>query len=82
MSRWTGDFLESIGRRFVLAILLVVFTLLLALALPRSGPVRHQPAEDALWPQSDLTALQMYPVSWTESAILPVASAGGADDAR
>lgn len=41
----TAEFIERIGRRFVLAGLLVTMTLLLAFALPSSGPLRG-PAPD------------------------------------
>lgn len=41
----TADFIERIGRRFVLAGLLVTMCLLLAFSLPSSGPLRG-PAPD------------------------------------
>lgn len=63
------DFFESVGRRFVYAALVVTFLVILALALPPTGPVRgltsaDMPAQEASLAYSDPmgeTGLQMAP---------------------
>lgn len=66
------EFFESVGRRVVFATLVLVFTLLLAMVLPSSGPVRHKPNVDAYWPQPEAASAASYPVSFTGAPPLPV----------
>ncbi|HEX5482843.1 MAG TPA: hypothetical protein VFZ08_09495 [Terriglobia bacterium] len=66
------EFLESVGRRVVLATLVLFVTLLLAMILPASGPVRHKPSVDAYWPQPETASAASYPISFTETPSLPV----------
>lgn len=66
------EFLESVGRRVVLATLVLFVTLLLAMILPASGPVRHKPSVDAYWPQQETASAASYPVSFTGTPSLPV----------
>lgn len=63
----TPEFLENAGRRVILAALVLVFTLLLAMILPSSGPVRHEPTMESYWSQTEsVTATAAsYPVDWT-----------------
>ncbi|MGH9344489.1 MAG: hypothetical protein ACRD19_12095 [Terriglobia bacterium] len=63
------EFLESVGRRVILATLILVFTLLLAMILPSSGPVRHEPTMESYWSQTEsVTATAAsYPVDWSGS---------------
>lgn len=56
------EFLERAGRRVIMATLVLVFTLLLAMILPSSGPVRRQPASVAYWPQAETASTVSYPV--------------------
>jgi hypothetical protein len=51
-----GEFFEQAGRRFVYATLVLTFLLLLALALPPTGPIRGQSTADLLVPTEE-TAL-------------------------
>lgn len=62
----TPEFLESAGRRVILAALVLVFTLLLAMIVPSSGPVRHEPTMESYWSRSEaVTATAAsYPVDW------------------
>ncbi|HLI34289.1 MAG TPA: hypothetical protein VKW70_04525 [Terriglobia bacterium] len=56
------EFYENAGRRVIFATLVLVFTLLLAMALPASGPVRHKPNVDTYWPQPEVLATRNAPV--------------------
>jgi hypothetical protein len=51
-----AEYLERIGRRFVLAGLLLTMTLLLAFVLPSSGPLRGPSADESYLTQSDTNA--------------------------
>lgn len=66
-ARKAPEFLESAGRRVILATLVLVFTLLLAMILPSSGPVRHKPTMESYWSQTEnVTATAAsYPVDWS-----------------
>lgn len=66
-ARKAPEFLESAGRRVILATLVLVFTLLLAMILPSSGPVRHEPTMESYWSQTEnVTATAAsYPVDWS-----------------
>lgn len=52
----TAEFIERIGRRFVLAGLLLTMTLLLAFALPSSGPLRGPAPDEPYLTQSETNA--------------------------
>jgi len=52
----TAEFIERIGRRFVLAGLLVTMSLLLALVLPSSGPLRGPSPDEPYIAQGDAIA--------------------------
>lgn len=79
------DFLESAGRRVIVAALVLVFTLLLAMIVPSSGPVRHELTMESYWSQNEaVTATAAsYPVDWTNSfppapvLVIPAADHGG-----
>src|SRR5689334_7475741 len=51
--RATAEFIERIGRRFVLAGLLITMSLLLALALPSSSPLRGPSTDEPYIAQGD-----------------------------
>ncbi|MGH9772268.1 MAG: anti-sigma factor family protein [Candidatus Acidiferrales bacterium] len=72
-TRWftSPEFLESAGRRVIMATLVLVFTLLLAMILPSSGPVRRQPASVAYWPQAETASAVSYPVDWSSVPAVP-----------
>jgi hypothetical protein len=55
-------FLEQVGRRFVYATLLVTFALLLALALPPSGPLRGPTVSELLSAEPEVTVAVNDPV--------------------
>ncbi len=57
------QFLEAAGRRVVFATLFLGLTLLMAMVLPASGPVRHHTTVH-YWPQTEAAA--------SESSLLPV----------
>lgn len=65
------EFLESAGRRVILATLVLVFTLLLAMILPSSGPVRTPARTVAYWPQTETASVANYPVDWSNIPALP-----------
>ena len=52
-NRSAAEFIERVGRRFVLASLLLTMSLLLALALPSSGPLRGPDKDDPYITQPD-----------------------------
>ncbi|HEV2351205.1 MAG TPA: hypothetical protein VG028_15310 [Terriglobia bacterium] len=52
----TAEFIERIGRRFVLAGLLLTMTLLLAFALPSSGPLRGPAPDEPYITQNEANA--------------------------
>jgi hypothetical protein len=52
----TAEFIERIGRRFVLAGLLITMSLLLAFALPSSGPLRSPAPDEPYFAQGDAAA--------------------------
>ena len=56
------EFLERTGRRVVYATFLLALTVLLALVLPSSGPLRGPSAEELLVPQLDAAASGIDPV--------------------
>lgn len=62
----TPEFLENAGRRVILAALVLVFTLLLAMIVPSSGPVRHEPTMESYWSRSEAVTASAasYPVDW------------------
>ncbi|MGH9354330.1 MAG: anti-sigma factor family protein [Terriglobia bacterium] len=68
------EFLESAGRRVILATLVLVLTLLLAMILPSSGPVRHETTVDSYWSQSETASstAMSYPVDWDSIPPVPV----------
>jgi anti-sigma factor RsiW len=57
-----GVFLEQVGRRFVYATLVVTFALLLALALPPSGPLRGPTVSELLSAEPEVTVAVNDPV--------------------
>ncbi len=57
-----ATFLEQVGRRFVYATLLMTFALLLALALPDSGPLRGPSASELLSAEPAVTVAVNDPV--------------------
>jgi hypothetical protein len=57
-----GEFFELAGRRFVYATLMLAFLMLLALALPKAGPVRGGAAADMLMPAQEAILLRPDPV--------------------
>jgi hypothetical protein len=73
-----GEFFEQAGRRFVYATLVLAFLMLLALALPETGPVRGQAAVDFLMPGQEATLLRSDPLgeisSQDVSDVLPINS--------
>ncbi len=72
-------FLERVGKRFVYAAALLTLGLLLALALPASGPVRG-PAQDALMAQPEIVSARPDPLGGSDVPefrdVLPPASMG------
>jgi len=58
-----GEFLESVGRRFVYATLALTFLVLLALALPSAGPVRGVSSSDVMMPAQETTLARIDPMS-------------------
>lgn len=65
------DFFEKAGRQVILATLVLVLTLVLAMILPSSGPVRRQPTAVAYWPQSNAVSATNFPVDWSGAPPLP-----------
>ncbi len=65
------EFYENAGRRVIFATLVLVFTLLLAMALPASGPVRHKPNVDTYWPQPEVLTTRNAPVDLSSFPPLP-----------
>jgi hypothetical protein len=57
-----GEFFELVGRRFVYGSLMLAFLMLLALALPKAGPVRGGAAADMLMPAQEAILLRPDPV--------------------
>jgi len=47
----TPEFFESVGRRVVLATLLLVLTIFLVMILPATGPLRQSTQLDLYWPR-------------------------------
>lgn len=68
------EFVESAGRRVVLATLALFFALILAMLLPASGPVRHQQARaGTYWSQPETTvAAESYPSYLGSAPPVPV----------
>ncbi len=64
--RLVGEFFETAGRRVVYFTLLLATVLLLAIALPSSGPLRGRPARDVSWPQPEIVATRDYPIPPSE----------------
>ncbi|MGH9432161.1 MAG: hypothetical protein ACRD3T_11520 [Terriglobia bacterium] len=64
--RLGGEFFETAGRRVVYFTLLLATVLLLAMALPSSGPLRGRPAADVSWPQPEVVATRDYPIPPSE----------------
>ena len=64
--RLVGEFFETAGRRVVYFTLLLATALLLAIALPSTGPVRGRPATDVSWPQPEIAATRDYPIPPSE----------------
>jgi hypothetical protein len=62
-----ADFLERAGRRVVWATLGVTLTVLLALVVPSSGPVRAASEPDYLLAQPQLASTQNYPIIEVEN---------------
>ena len=60
--RLVDDFFETAGRRVVYFTFLLAMVLLLAIALPSSGPVRGRRVRDVSWPQTELVATRDYPI--------------------
>ena len=52
-SRAAAEFIERVGRRFVLATLILAMSLVLALALPSTGPVRGPALDEPYLTQSE-----------------------------
>jgi hypothetical protein len=57
-----SEFFERVGRRFVYTTLVLAFLMLLAMALPETGPVRGQAAADVLMPSQEATLLRPDPL--------------------
>lgn len=79
----SGEFLERVGRRVVYATCLLALTLLLALALPSSGPLRGPTTADLYLAQSEVVMAGNTPVytgefSETNGVILVAPENGGA----
>ncbi|MGH9406572.1 MAG: hypothetical protein ACRD3D_12150 [Terriglobia bacterium] len=72
----TREPLESAGRRVILATLVLVFTLLLAMIVPRSGPVRHETTLETYWSQAETpeasASLVSYASDWSSVPPAPV----------
>ncbi|MGH9357318.1 MAG: hypothetical protein ACRD10_14420 [Terriglobia bacterium] len=64
-------FLENVGRRVVLATLLLIFTLFLAMVLPSSGPLRQSQRLDVYWPTTQMAATGYSPVPAANFPPLP-----------
>jgi hypothetical protein len=62
-----AEFLERVGRRVVYATLLLTLTLLLALALPPSGPLRGPTAADLYLAQAEVVTAGNAPIYTGES---------------
>jgi len=62
---------ERAGRRFVYAALLLTLTMLLALLLPSSGPLRESAAADLYVAQADIASAENDPVLSPETALAP-----------
>ncbi len=62
----TAAFLERVGKRFVYAAALLTLGLLLALALPASGPVRG-PLPDALMAQPEIVSARPDPLGGSDA---------------
>ena len=66
------EFLDSAGRRVILATLVLVFTMLLAMILPSSGPVRRESSVDTYYSQAETATAVSYPVDWTNIPSVPI----------
>ncbi|MGH9469863.1 MAG: anti-sigma factor family protein [Terriglobia bacterium] len=67
------EFVESAGRRVVLATLALFFALILAMLLPASGPVRHHRANNGTyWSQPETVASDTYPAYLGSAPPVPV----------
>ncbi|MGH9452424.1 MAG: hypothetical protein ACRD2O_00460 [Terriglobia bacterium] len=64
--RLVDEFFETAGRRVVYFTLLLATALLLAIALPSTGPLRGRPATDVSWPQPEIAATRDYPIPPSE----------------
>jgi anti-sigma factor RsiW len=73
----SGEFLERAGRRVVYATCVLALTLLLALALPSSGPLREPTTADLYLAQSEEVTAMSSPVFLGElpnsNGVIPVA---------
>lgn len=56
------EFFERVGRRFVYATLVLALTLLLALALPPSGPLRGPAAAESVLAQPEIATMRNDPI--------------------
>jgi hypothetical protein len=64
--RLVDEFFETAGRRVVYFSLLLATVLLLAMAIPSSGPLRGGPATELSWPQTEVVATGDYPIPPSE----------------
>ncbi|HUY13514.1 MAG TPA: hypothetical protein VMX16_07785 [Terriglobia bacterium] len=60
--RLMDDFFETAGRRVVYFTFLLAMLLLLAIALPSTGPLRGHRGRDVSWPRPEIVATRDYPI--------------------
>lgn len=69
--RGAADFLERAGQRVVWATLVVTLTVVLALVVPSSGPVRAASEPESLLAQPQVASMQNYPIIDVDNADIP-----------
>jgi anti-sigma factor RsiW len=64
--RLVEEFFETAGRRVIYSTLLLATVLLLAIALPATGPLRSRHSTEVSWPQPEIVATRDYPIPPSE----------------